>query len=335
MQKELLDTARSNLTLCAACPVCNGLACKGRMPGPGGRGQNDAFIRSVQKLRDVKIHMDTTYAAMEPDTGCTLFGKQFRYPIFAAPIGMLSANFGPYYDDNRFNADLLDGCARAGIAAFTGDGPVPNIFEEAVAHIKARGGEGIPTVKTWPMAQMRQRLDLVREAGAYAVASDIDCIGLVQGNSPFEPKSAQELKELTGYAGLPFIVKGVMTALGARKAMEAGAAAIVVSTHGGRVLADAPAPIEMLPDIVQQVQGKLRVFVDGGFRTGADVFKALALGADAVLIGRPFVVAAYGGGVDAIAAYAEEIGEGLRQTMRLAGTATLAEIGPQHVQVMP
>lgn len=331
MNLELLEAARKNMTMCNACPVCNGAACKGRMPGPGGRGQNESFIRSYQKLQEIKIHMDTTYAPMEPDTGCRLFGRAFAYPVFAAPIGMVSANFGHFYDDGGYDEVLLEGCAAAGIVGFTGDGPQEDAFLQGLAQIKARGGEGIPTIKTWDLERMRARLDLVRESGAFAVASDIDCIGLVQGKSPFSTIGTEDWKELIAYAKLPVIIKGVMTPDGAKKALESGASGIVVSTHGGRVLADAPAPIEMLPAIAKAVGGRMTILVDGGFRTGGDVFKALALGADGVLIGRPFVVAAFGGGAEGVAAYAREVGEGLRQVMRLAGTATLTEIGRQHI----
>ena len=78
-----------------------------------------------------------------------------------------------------------------------------------------------------------------------------------------------------------------MTVNGAKKALEAGASGIVVSNHGGRVLDQCPATAEVLPAIADAVGGKMTILVDGGIRTGMDVFKALALGADAVLIGRP------------------------------------------------
>lgn len=105
---------------------------------------------------------------------------------------------------------------------------------------------------------------------------------------PAGSKTVEELKEIISYAGVPFILKGIMTVNGAKKALEAGAAAIVVSNHGGRVLDQCPATAEVLPEIVEAVGGKMTILVDGGIRSGMDVFKALALGADGVLIGRPF-----------------------------------------------
>ena len=117
-----------------------------------------------------------------------------------------------------------------------------------------------------------------------------------------------------------------MTVKGAMKAMEAGAAAIVVSNHGGRVLDECPATAEVLEEIVKAVDGKMKILVDGGIRSGVDVFKALALGADGVLICRPFVTALYGGAEEGVKAYIEKIGAELMDTMAMCGAASLKEI---------
>src|SRR5439155_11724628 len=94
-------------------------------------------------------------------------------------------------------------------------------------------------------------------------------------------------QELKSYAKVPVLVKGILTAEDAKLAVEHGAAGIVVSNHGGRYLEYAPSTIEVLPDIVDAVQGRILVLIDGGFRRGTDVLKALAIGAKAVLVGRP------------------------------------------------
>ena len=127
-------------------------------------------------------------------------------------------------------------------------------------------------------------------------------------------------------AGKPFILKGIMTVNGALKALEAGASGIVVSNHGGRVLDQCPATAEVLPAIVDAVGGKMTVLVDGGIRTGMDVFKALALGADAVLIARPFVNMVYGGGAEGVKVYVEKLKAELADTMAMCGAHSLAEI---------
>ena len=139
-------------------------------------------------------------------------------------------------------------------------------------------------------------------------------------------KSVDELKEIVRMSKVPFIVKGVMTVKGALKAKEAGAAAIVVSNHGGRVLDQCPATAEVLEEIVEAVGDSMKIFVDGGIRSGTDVFKALALGADGVLICRPFVPAVYGGGAEGVAAYIEKIAGELKDTMAMCGAFSLNEI---------
>ena len=132
---------------------------------------------------------------------------------------------------------------------------------------------------------------------------------------------------------VPFIIKGVMTARGAQKAVEAGASAIVISNHGGRVLDQVPATAEVLPEIAEAVNGRCKILVDGGIRTGVDVFKALALGADAVLIARPFVNAIYGAGAEGVQVYVDKLAGELADTMSMCGAHSLAEITRNMVRV--
>ena len=147
-------------------------------------------------------------------------------------------------------------------------------------------------------------------------------------------KSVADLKKMKEMAGgIPLIVKGVLTVEGARKCVEAGADAIVVSNHGGRVLDDALSTIEVLPEIAAAVKGQITILVDGGFRTGLDVFKALALGADGVLIGRPLALAAVGGGKEGVRLTLDKIRSELRETMIMSGCSTIAEITRSHVHV--
>lgn len=184
------------------------------------------------------------------------------------------------------------------------------------------------------MDTIREKMELVKKSGAFAVAMDIDAAGLpfLQNlNPPAGSKSVEELREIVKMAEIPFILKGIMTPRGAEKAMEAGVQGIVVSNHGGRVLDQCPAPAEVLPSIVKVAKGQIKVFADGGIRTGTDVFKALALGADAVLIARPFVTAVYGGQEEGVAAYVDKIGAELRDTMMMCGASSVDEITDEMI----
>ena len=179
------------------------------------------------------------------------------------------------------------------------------------------------------MDTIREKLDLVKAADPFAIAMDIDAAGLPflkNMTPPAGSKTVEELRQIVQWAEKPFILKGIMTVEGARKALEAGAAGIVVSNHGGRVLDQCPATAEVLPAIVDAVGGKMTVLVDGGIRSGMDVFKALALGADAVLIGRPFVNMVYGGGAQGVAVLVAKLKAELADTMAMCGAHSLAEI---------
>ena len=133
-------------------------------------------------------------------------------------------------------------------------------------------------------------------------------------------------------SGKPFIVKGVMTVRGALKAKKAGAAGIIVSNHGGRVLDQCPATADVLPEIAEAVPDMM-VLVDGGIRSGVDVFKAIALGADGVVIARPYVTAVYGGADEGVRLYTDKIGAELADTMKMCGASSLSEISADMVRI--
>ena len=334
---ECLELARGKMgNYCKACPECNGRACKNQMPGPGAKGIGDTAIRNYDKWKEIRVQMDTLVEKRPIDTSLSLFGKNFQYPFFAGPVGAVNMHYGDSLNDVSYNDILVSSCAEFGIAAFTGDGMDRNVMEDAKEAIKKAGGLGIPTVKPWNVEMIREKMALVKDAGAFAAAMDIDAAGLPflkNFNPPAGSKSVEELREIVKAAGVPFIVKGIMTVKGALKAKEAGAAAIVVSNHGGRVLDQCPATAEVLEEIATAVDGSMKTFVDGGIRSGTDVFKALALGADAVIIARPFVTAVYGGGREGVEAYIQKIGSELADTMAMCGVSSLAEITRDCVRV--
>ena len=327
---EVLKSARGNMgPYCKVCPVCNGAACKNQMPGPGAKGVGDNAVRNYQKWQEIRVNMDTIHENKPIDTSVELFGRTFKYPFFAGPVGAMTLHYGEKYDDLAYNNLLVDACAKGGIAAFTGDGTNAKVMEGATAAIKAAGGLGIPTVKPWNLETIREKMELVKASGSFAVAMDIDGAGLPflkNLTPPAGSKTEDELREVAKMAGVPFIIKGIMTRRGALKAKDAGAAAIVVSNHGGRVLDQCPATAEVLEDIVEAVGGRMKILVDGGLRSGVDVFKALAMGADGVLLGRPFVTAVYGGAAEGVQCYIDKIGGELEDTMRMCGANTISDI---------
>ena len=334
--EEVLNHAKTCMgEHCKACPVCNGKACGNKMPGPGAKGSGTVAIRNYDKWQELCVNMDTICENKPVDTTLNIFGESFKYPIFAAPIGAMKLHYGDKYDDLEYNDILVSACADAGIAAFTGDGTNPAVMVAATKAIKGKGGKGIPTVKPWDMNTLREKLSMIQDSGSFAVAMDIDAAGLPflkNLTPPAGSKSGEELQEIVREAKVPFILKGIMTVKGALKAKEVGAAAIVVSNHGGRVLDQCPATAEVLADIVDAVGKDMKIFVDGGIRSGVDIFKALALGADAVLIGRPYVTAVYGGAGEGVAAYTEKLASELKDTMAMCGAHSLEDISRDMVR---
>lgn len=328
--QEVLAAARPCMgPHCKACPVCNGMACKNTVPGPGAKGTGTGFIRNYQKWQELCVNMDTIGENKPVDTSFEVFGRKFALPVFAAPVGAMTLHYGDKYTDLAYNDLLVSACAAAGIAAFTGDGTDPAVVESAVKAIAANHGHGVPTIKPWNMELVEEKLALANTAEPFAIAMDIDAAGLPflkNLQPPAGSKTVEELKQIAAWAKKPFILKGIMTVAGAKKALEAGASGIVVSNHGGRVLDNCPATAEALPAIADAVGGKLAIFVDGGVRSGMDVFKALALGADAVLIGRPFVTMVYGGGAEGVSTYVEKLRAELSDTMAMCGAHSLNDI---------
>ncbi|MDO5476162.1 MAG: alpha-hydroxy-acid oxidizing protein [Eubacteriales bacterium] len=333
--QELLNNARTCIgPHCKACPVCNGKACGATMPGPGAKGVGDTAIRNFDAWKRIRINMDTINANVQPDTTMDFFGHTMKYPFFAGPVGAVKLHYGDKLDDVAYNDILVSACADAGIAAFTGDGTNPAVMEAACAAIRAKDGFGIPTVKPWDVNTLQEKFALVRSSGCFAVAMDIDAAGLpfLQNlQPPAGSKTVEEMAEVIRAAGKPFIIKGIMTAEAAEKALAAGAAGIVVSNHGGRVLDQCPATAEVLYEIAQAVGGRMKIFVDGGIRSGVDIFKALCLGADGVIIARPYVTAVYGGAAEGVALYTEKLGAELIDTMKMCGAARLSDLSEKYL----
>ncbi len=332
---EILTEARGCIgPFCKACPVCNGLACANAMPGPGSKWPSNTAARNYAKWQDIFVNMDTLCKSEPIDTSFELFGRKFAYPIFIAPLGGLKLHYGEKHSDQSYNSILVPAAYNYGIAALTGDGMDPDVMVSSVKDMVRAGGIGIPTIKPWNREFVFEKLDVLNENHIFAAAMDVDGAGLPflkKYNPNAGSKSVGEMKEIISHADMPFIIKGVMTPAGAKKAVEAGASGIVVSNHGGRVQGCCPSTAEVLPAIAEAVKGQVKIFVDGGIRSGVDVFKALAMGADAVLVGRPVVPFIYAQGEEGFKVYMDKITAELRDTMTMCGAPTLADITREKV----
>ena len=182
--------------------------------------------------------------------------------------------------------------------------------------------------------------DAARNASRMQAAVEAGCAAVVitvgsseRGARPPSRSDWQAVEALRRAATVPLVVKGIMTADDARTAIKIGAKAIVVSSYGHPGAPSRLAPLDVLADVVDAVESRVEVLVDGGFRRGTDVMKALALGARAVLVGRPVMwgLAAYG--ADGVQAVLEMLQTELGRVMGCCGTPGLAAISRAHVKV--
>lgn len=314
---------------CQVCRVCNGVACAGAVPGMGGLGTASGFKANVAALAAERFNMRVIHSAEAPDTQITLLGHELSLPVLAAPIGGADFNMGGSISEEDYIRSVILGCREKGTLGCTGDGVPAYIHSAGFDAIREAGGAGIPFIKPWADAELFEKMDKAEATGATIWGMDIDAAGLVtlkKMGRPVSPRDARALAAVIGRTKMKCILKGVMTPDEARLAVDAGAHGIVVSNHGGRVLDHTPGVAEVLPAVSSVVRGQIAVLADGGVRTGGDVLKMLALGADAVMIGRPFSVAAVGGRQPGVATYLDAIRGELVAAMVLTGTTGVAEV---------
>lgn len=327
---DMLKCARENLNgSCKVCSVCNGIVCSGEVPGMGGKGTGAAFKVNIEALNNYKLNMRTIHNAKNPNMEIELFGKKMDIPVFAAPVSGTTLNMGGKFSEEEYISWVIGGCRDGGVYPMVGDTAVDSFLITNLEQLKNFGGEGIVFIKPWENINVIKKIKLAEEAGAFAVGMDIDACGLITlalHGKPVMPKTVEEIKEIVKSTKLPFILKGIMTVDEAKFAVDAGVDAIVVSNHGGRVLDQTPGVAEVLPEIVRAVKGKITILADGGVRSGVDILKLIALGADAVLIGRPFVTSSFGGEREGVNMYVNKLKGELKSAMILTGCNSISDI---------
>lgn len=217
--------------------------------------------------------------------------------------------------DREFTQALVQRAEAAGYQALvlTADAPVNGLRNQ-----EQRAGFALPAgVEAVNLRGMRQPAHHTAQAGA----SPLFGHGLLESAPGWS-----DLRKLVQMTRLPVLVKGITHPDDARLALDHGAAGVIVSNHGGRTLDGLPATIDALPAVVKAVGGQAPVLLDGGVRRGADVFKALALGARAVLIGRPYIYGLAAAGATGVVHVLHMLRTELEVTMALAGTPTVADI---------
>jgi 4-hydroxymandelate oxidase len=287
------------------------------------------------------------------NTRVALFGQAFDYPILLAPVAYQQLA----HTDGERAAALGAAAAGAGLIVSThasvsleeiarvAGGPLwfqlyvqpdRGFTRELVQRAEAAGYRALVVTVDAPVGGVRNReqraefrlptgVAAVNTPGQATVAQGLDATALCGGLLAAQP-TWRDLEWLQSLTALPVIVKGVMSPDDAARAAERGVAGVVVSNHGGRTLDTQPASIAALPRIAEAAGGRMTLLLDGGIRRGTDVLKALALGASAVLVGRPYIWGLAAAGSVGVAHVLSILRAELEIAMALTGCATVAEI---------
>lgn len=338
--EEVRNRAREMMMpRCYICPECNGRGpCIGQVPGFGGMGANRGFQANYDSLAAVQLNSRVVHGVHVPDTSIDFFGTKISMPVVAAPTGGTTYNMGGKLTEEEFVTAICEGCSKAGTLGAVADGigdPLP-VFEKRLDTLKRLGYKAIVGLKPRLNKDIIERMRLAEKAGVVALTIDLDSAGraarATKGQT-VEPKTLEQLKELVKASRLPLLFKGIMTPDEAELCIQAGAAGIVVSNHGGRTLADTPGTAAVLPQIADVVKGRCYIMVDGTVARGTDVEKYLALGAQCTLAGRHFVRAAHGGLADGVKLFANRLQSELAVAMTLTGAQRVTDINRKMIVI--
>ena len=331
------DRARKNLKgFCAAYPACDGNFDKmcqkeayGKPIGFGGAGAGFSFRANATALSAVRLKLRVVGEHTEPDTSSMFLGTKLDFPVMGASTAG-AERYNNAISEEDFCRAVIRGCKDAGIMGWRGDTffytPEDN---PALNAIQKEGVPAVPIFKPRSQDVIKRLIHMAEEAGCPAVGVDLDGCGstiMARYNQPVFRKSVKDIKELVRTTSLPFIAKGIMTVADAVSCADAGVKVVSVSNHGGRVLDATPGTAEVLPDIARHLKGQVIITADGGVRTGYDVLKMLALGADFVLLGRDVIRAAVGAGSLGVRLHMEHIQKILKKAMFMTGVSSIAEI---------
>lgn len=335
--EEVRDKARKKLKgICAVYPVCDGGGDKicqresyGKPIGLGGAGQGLSFRANKEALEKVQFNMSVLGEHFKPDTSTSFLGIDLKFPVIPASTAGVS-KYNDNMDETAFCTSVLKGAQEAGTIGFRGETwfykPDDN---PSLNSMKACGGYGIPIFKPRAQDVLKQLIEKAEKLGCKAVGIDMDGCGstiMARYGQPVFKKSVKDIEELVKFSSLPFITKGIMLPDEASKCFDAGVSVISVSNHGGRVLDSTPGVATMLPLIRKKLGSSAIITADGGVRTGYDVLKMLALGADIVLLGRDIIRAAIGAGTLGVKMHLEHIHQTLGKAMFMTGAENIKMI---------
>ena len=321
----------------------------------GGAGDEWTLAQNELALRNLPLRPHRLAGFTKADLTTSLLGKTYPLPFYVCPMGA--------QDFAHPEAEIASASAAAAVGALYVLSSASNKPLETVAQASGNGPRWFALYMNTDQAVNRQLLGRVRTAGYTAVVMTVDSLGpgksdeyLALGSpktptagagnydprfggsgSPanvkkdYSPTDIRFIREASG--GLPVLVKGILRPEDAKRCLNAGAAGIIVSNHGGRTLDGAPASISVLAPIVKAVDGRIPVLFDSGVRRGIDIVRALALGATAVGIGRPVLYGMALSGAAGAQRVLEHFRDDLATAMLLVGAKAIKDLTPRFIEV--
>ena len=328
----------------------------------GGAGDEHAVRANLEAFDRWRLRPRVLVDVEEVTTATTVLGSDLSMPIIAAPVayqrmahpdGELAAARGAAAAGTMMCLSTFATASPADVAHAASEGarwfqlywhPDRELTKQMLDRARESGYSAVMFTVDLPVLGHRERdlrsgfaLDPDYRLEVYASAlGDLGVITPASTAQLIDPTLTwRDLEWLHDHAGLPVIVKGILTAEDAVLAAEHGCEALVVSNHGGRQLDRAVASLDALPEVVEAVGDRVEVLVDGGIRRGADVAIALALGAKAVLIGRPVIWGLAARGADGVQHVFELLRDELLLALALLGCPTPDAVGRSHITPAP
>ena len=321
--------------ICGEFSVCDGQpdrTCTGQKFGApigfGGAGQGKTFEANYNSLQRYRLKMRVIKAHKEPNMSISIFDKKIAIPFMGASVAGVKNSMNDVVPEQALYRGLLKGAMSSGSIGLVGNTP-ESPDDLGVNIVGENNGWGIPIFKPQSQERLLQLIHKAEELKVIAVGVDLEGAGSTYWNASNKPvyrKSEEEITDLVDSTEKPVIFKGIMSIEDAVKVLDSGAGACYISNHGGRVLDGGQGMADVLPEIANEISGKIPIMADGAVRTGFDVLKVLALGADIALIGRPIARMSIAGGEVAVKMYYKYMKDDLRKAMILTGCDNIKEV---------
>lgn len=295
--------------------------------GIGSVGQGKTSEANYNALQQYKLKMNVIKEHHAPEMSVSIFGKEICAPFMGASLSGVKASLNDAISEKEFYHGLLRGAVTFGSIGMVGNTPAGS-DDLGVKTVGENEGVGIPIFKPQSQERLIQLIQLAEKLDVTAVGVDLEGAGSTfwaAYGMPVYRKSEKDLQELVDCTEKPMIFKGIMSSEDAAKVVDTGASACYVSNHGGRVMDGGQGVAEVLPNITEEISGKIPIMADGAVRTGFDVLKIIALGADIALIGRPLAQMAIAGGEKAVKMYMDYVKDDFLQAMILTGCDALKD----------